>query len=144
MCIRDRDVSGVTDMNQMFHNATQFNGDLSKWDVSGVTDMNQMFHNATQFNGDLSKWDVSNVQNMEGMFEGAKVFNQSLSHWWAKTKFKPAPSSGMLLGAVAFKNGTQNIAWRFDDNVPAWLRHMRKQRRRAILDHGSDSDDDTS
>ena len=32
---------------------------ISKWDVSKVTDMSDMFHMASSFNGDLSSWDVS-------------------------------------------------------------------------------------
>ena len=40
-----------------------FNKDLSKWDVSAVTDMRNMFSDASAFNQDLSKWDVSAVTN---------------------------------------------------------------------------------
>merc|ERR1712216_1063377 len=64
------DVSKVTDMGGMFSGASKFNGDLSKWDVSKVTDMTNMFELASSFNGDLSKWDVSKVTDMGGMFFG--------------------------------------------------------------------------
>ncbi len=36
-------LSGTTDLNSMFRNATNFNGNISGWDVSGVTDMGAMF-----------------------------------------------------------------------------------------------------
>ena len=69
------DLSDVTDMSGMFHNASSFNGDISEWDVSHVTDMSDMFHGAFSFNGDLSRWDVSNVTDMSGMFTGVRVWN---------------------------------------------------------------------
>ena len=55
---------------------TTFNGDLSKWDVSNVTNMDSMFHDAESFNGDLSKWNVSNVTNMNDMFRDAESFDK--------------------------------------------------------------------
>ena len=67
------DLSDVTDMSGMFHDASSFNGDISEWDVSHVTDMSDMFHGAFSFNRDLSKWDVSNVTDMSGMFTGGLV-----------------------------------------------------------------------
>ena len=67
------DLSDVTDMSGMFHDASSFNGDVSEWDVSHVTDMSDMFHGAFSFNRDLSKWDVSNVTDMSGMFTGGLV-----------------------------------------------------------------------
>ena len=49
----------MTNMAWMFHSASSFNRDLSKWDVSKVTDMSDMFCAATAFKGDTSKWSVS-------------------------------------------------------------------------------------
>ena len=36
-------------MSKMFFYTDSFNGDLSDWDVSGVTDMSEMFADATSF-----------------------------------------------------------------------------------------------
>jgi hypothetical protein len=46
------DVSKVTNMNSLF-NSANFDGDISKWDTSNVTDMFDMFCNATNFNSIL-------------------------------------------------------------------------------------------
>ena len=75
------DLSGVTDMSNMFDSASSFNGDLSSWDVSKVTDMSDMFIFAYDFNGNLSSWDVSSVTNMNDMFAVANSFNQPLNDW---------------------------------------------------------------
>ncbi len=73
--------SQITDMRDMFRDATSFNQDISNWDVSNVTTMRDMFRNATSFNQDLSNWNVSNVTTMQGMFSVAKSFNQDISNW---------------------------------------------------------------
>ena len=79
--IRDWNVSAVTDMVKMFHNATEFNADISRWNVSAVTDMRGMFAYAKTFNTDISEWDVSAVTNMKRMFYGAGSFNANISKW---------------------------------------------------------------
>ena len=48
------DLSGVTNMANMFLLAESFNGDLSGWNVSSVTSTKYMFYGATSFDGDLS------------------------------------------------------------------------------------------
>ena len=75
------DVSGVTDMSNLFKDKSEFNDDISKWDVSNVTDMSGMFSFTESFNQPLNSWNVSNVTNMEGMFGVAESFNQDLSSW---------------------------------------------------------------
>ena len=74
-------VSRVTNMNYMFFEASSFNGNLSSWNVSRVTNMNYMFSEASSFNGNLSSWDVSSVTTMSSMFDGASSFNANLSSW---------------------------------------------------------------
>ena len=83
--MKDWDVSSVTNMNQMFFEASAFNADLSSWDVSSVTDMSNMFWGASLFNADLSSWDVSSATDMNSMFwvasYAASVFNADISSW---------------------------------------------------------------
>ena len=74
------DLSGVTDMSNMFRRMNLLIGDLSGWNVSNVTNMKEMFF-ACGFNGDISKWDVSNVTNMNSMFFAAILFNGDISEW---------------------------------------------------------------
>ena len=75
------DVSNVTDMSSMFSYATAFNQPLDGWDVGSVTDMSWMFGYAAAFNQPLDGWSVSNVADMESMFYEATVFNQPLNSW---------------------------------------------------------------
>jgi surface protein len=74
-------VSGVTDMNNMFNGAVSFNQPLSNWNVSNVTSMCDMFDRANAFNQPLDNWNVSNVTNMCYMFACATSFNQPLNNW---------------------------------------------------------------
>ena len=48
--------SKVTSMHLMFYKATAFSSSLANWDVSHVMVMSSMFNEATDFNGDVSKW----------------------------------------------------------------------------------------
>jgi len=75
------DVSGVTDMSNVFDGRRSFNGDISKWNVSNVTIMYDMFYKCEKFNGDLSNWDVSKVSKMGSMFDECKNFNCDISKW---------------------------------------------------------------
>ncbi|MEX2478201.1 MAG: BspA family leucine-rich repeat surface protein [Gracilimonas sp.] len=75
------DVSGVTDMSDMFNNADAFNQDIGSWDVSAVMDMSAMFRATVAFNGDISSWDVSEVTNMSDMFGFTDAFNQDIGSW---------------------------------------------------------------
>lgn len=49
-----------------------------KPDLRYVTDMSNMFKNASGFNQNLNSWNVSNVKNVNGMFDGASSFNKAL------------------------------------------------------------------
>ena len=75
------DVSDVTSMVAMFHDANLFNQDLSAWDVSNVTSMKSMFHYARSFNQDIGAWNTSSVTDMSEMFFGAERFDWSLDTW---------------------------------------------------------------
>jgi surface protein len=64
------DVSGVTNMSNMFNGASSFaNPNLSNWNTSSVTDMSHMFQVAIAFPGTgLEGWNVSLVVDFNNMF----------------------------------------------------------------------------
>jgi surface protein len=74
-------LTGVSNMMNMFEAATIFNADISNWNTSSVTNMRRMFAGATAFNQDIGNWDVSNVTNMGNMFQQASSFNQDIGNW---------------------------------------------------------------
>lgn len=74
------DVSHVTDMDNLFRNASAFNTPLSNWDTSSVTNMRDMFRGATNFNQPLN-FDTSNVTVINHIFDEASEFNQDISDW---------------------------------------------------------------
>src|SRR5690554_6592622 len=73
--------SHITDMEQLFADAAQFNGDIGNWDVGQVTNMANMFSGATNYNGDIGNWDVGQVTNMANMFSGATNYNGDIGNW---------------------------------------------------------------
>lgn len=73
--------SGITDLNNLFVDASNFNENISTWDVSSVTEMYHTFRDAALFNQDIGHWDVSNVTVMYSTFLGANSFNQDISDW---------------------------------------------------------------
>ena len=93
------DVSNVTNMHAMFSYASSFNQPLEKWDVSNVVDMSAMFWQATSFNQPLEKWDVSNVTDMYSMFNGAVSF----SHYPKSWVVPKGRSYGMFIGTKVEK-----------------------------------------
>ena len=72
------DTSDVTRMDDMFNNATAFNGNISSWNVSNVTSMARMFRSAGLFNQNISNWNTSSL-NLQEIFSNATIFNNGLS-----------------------------------------------------------------
>ena len=84
----DIDVSGITDMSNLFYEDEDYNeikrkdfSGIESWDVSNVTDMSGMFFWCKSFNKPIGNWNVSNVTNMSYMFYLCEAFNQSLENW---------------------------------------------------------------
>ena len=77
------DLSSCVSMRAMFISASSLVGNSSfeNWNTSAVTDMREIFQNASLFNQDISLWAVQNVTNMRNMFTGATSFNHNLGTW---------------------------------------------------------------
>ncbi len=75
------DLSGVTNMSQMFQGANSLTADLDHWDVSTITEFHQTFAQTENFNGNITSWNVSNAIKMSGMFAEAVSFNQPIGNW---------------------------------------------------------------
>ncbi len=93
------DLSAVTNMSEMFKDASNFNSPIGNWDVSNVVVLSNMFYGATAFNQDISSWDISNVTQTIGMFRDATTFNQPLGTWDTS---KVESMSNMFYGATSF------------------------------------------
>lgn len=83
-------------------------GPISSWDVSNITNMNDIFRNATSFNQPLDNWNVSNVEYMQGMFSGAKSFNQPLNNWDVS---KVENMAYMFYNATSFNQAESLYNW---------------------------------
>ena len=97
--ISNWNTSNVTNMAELFKNASLFNQDITQWDVSGVIKMSYMFLGASTFNQAIGKWDVSKVFDMEGMFDHAVAFNQDIGQWDVSNVFN---MKGMFSNAITF------------------------------------------
>lgn len=125
------DLSGVTDMNSMFRDATAFNQNISGWDTSNVTAVFGMFFGASSFNQNIGNWNTSNMTNMSFMFNGASSFNQNIGNWDTSNVTN---MQAMFFGASAFNQNigswdTSNVtnmqgmfayATSFDQDLGGW------------------------
>ncbi len=77
------DTSNVTDMGEMFKNASSLTLDLSSFDTSNVENMFAMFANTSSLTSlDLSSFNTSNVTNMRAMFaDSLNLESLNLSGW---------------------------------------------------------------
>ncbi len=100
------DLTAVTDMSQMFLNASSFNQNIGTWNTSSVTNMATMFDGASSFNQNIGSWNTANVVGMSYMFKDATAFNQDIGSW----------NTGSVLDTSAmFQNAAS-----FNQNIGAW------------------------
>ncbi|MCP4456704.1 MAG: BspA family leucine-rich repeat surface protein, partial [Cytophagales bacterium] len=104
------DLGNVENISAMFSGASSFNEDLNNWDVSSVTDMGSVFSGASSFNSDLSNWDVSNVTYMYGIFSEASSFDQELSSW----------NIGKVTNMETMLNNSGLSSYNYDETLIGW------------------------
>ena len=88
----------VTNMHEMFNNASSFNQDLGNWAVNNVTNMEGMFRGALVFNQDISGWAIDGVEHMAVMFRRASAFDQNLGWCVGDDVFEYVESPGGFPG----------------------------------------------
>jgi surface protein len=71
----------VTTFFKMFNGASAFNQPIGDWDVRKAMTLREMFYGATSFNQDINNWKIENVTNLNGTFRETRSFNQPLSLW---------------------------------------------------------------
>ena len=131
------DLSIVTNMREMFRNATVFNGAIGGWDVSNVKIMLRMFQEASSFDQNIGEWDISGVTNFVGMrdmFEGATLSTENydaLLVGWSTLEGEESIAPSLLFhagdsqycAAIAKTILTSTYSWNisdrgFADNCP--------------------------
>ena len=99
------DLSNVTDMSNMFINASSFNQPIGSWDTSSVTNMQGMFRGASAFNQPIDSWNTSSVTDMSSMLSFS-AFNQPIGSWDTSS--------------VMYMDGMFNFASAFNQDIGSW------------------------
>ena len=92
-------VSNVTDMNNAFALATNFNENIGSWQVKNVTDMTSMFASGS-FNQSIFAWQLESITvptNLDTMFNNNSTFDQDIRVWSVPT----GTFTNMFFGATA-------------------------------------------
>jgi len=104
--INSWNTTSVTNMSEMFFDAASFNQNIGSWNTSAVTDMSQMFREATVFNQNIGPWNTGAVTNMSNMFFFASAFNQNIGSW--------------NTSSVTNMSATFRAAHAFNQNIGSW------------------------
>ena len=129
--ISDWDVSGCTNMTELFISQSTFNADISRWNVSNVKDMNNMFYGCSKFNADISTWNVGGVTDMNAMFAFCRDFNPDILNWnvsevrnmdsiFYECLSFDADISNWNVGGVTSMFGMFNGCTTFNANISTW------------------------
>ena len=101
--INNWNTSNVTTFNSAFQNSA-FNQNIGSWNVSSATIMSSMFYSNESFNQNISSWDVSSATNMNTMFYQAEGFNQDLSGWCVQSNFSTEATNFNSLANATWRN----------------------------------------
>jgi surface protein len=129
--INSWNTAAVTNMVEMFEQATLFNQNIGSWNTAAVTNMAEMFRVATAFNQNIGSWNTGAVTNMTSMFASASAFNQNIGTWNTgavinmTSMFQSATSfnqniSSWNTGAVTDMSSMFSGATTFNQNIGSW------------------------
>ena len=155
----DIDVSGITDMSNLFYEDEDYNeikrkdfSGIESWDVSNVTDMSGMFFGCKSFNKPIGNWNVSNVTNMSYMFYLCEAFNQSLENWNVSNvtnmsyMFNWCSAFNQSLGNWDVSNVT-DMSGMFDGcncDIPSWYDDRGSNNKNCVKYYNSDDEKETT
>lgn len=75
----------VTQMDKAFRNSGVSSiPSAGSWDTHKVLNMDSMFENALDFDGEIGLWQVKQVENMTNILKNANSFSQNLQNWKLK------------------------------------------------------------
>ena len=110
--ITEWDVSGVTQMYQLFKNGRGFVAKDEGWWTQNTTVVGTLDTSGSQFNADISGWDTSSVTNMQSMFDGCTSFNKNINTTTTPTRWDTSNVEDM---AFMFNGATS-----FNRNIGDW------------------------